>query len=185
MTTALFDQIPRSGFIQFGGELLRPGDRMNFAEVDLFWLTGDAFIIAECKSYNDIDQKGIVEIKDSLEKIVNVATLIDAQVVILGVVTNSFDLSELFSVVADAAQKAKERGIGVHLALNGKLHLWGSVDGIEPWKVRLGELQVDNNPPEEEWSVGESPKSYSFGGSRESCNKNVLYRWEQELCKVT
>jgi hypothetical protein len=181
MTVTLFDQIPSSGFIQFGGELLHPGDKTNFAEVDLFWLTGNAFIVAECKSYNNIDQQGLADIRDSLEKTVDVAILINAQVVILGIVTNSFDLSELFAVVADAVQEAKERGIGVHLALNGKLHLWGSVDGTEPWKVRLEELQVDNNPLEEEWNVGESPKSYSFGGSRESYNKNVLYRWEQEL----
>jgi hypothetical protein len=221
MTAALFDQIPPSGFIQFGGELLRFGEKTNFAEVDLFWLTGDAFIIAECKSYNKIEQQNIesipfwqiylfmwaveselysliryfsskavysqeiVEIKKSLEKTVDVAALIGAQVVILGVVTNSSELSDLFAVLVDAAQKAKERGIGVHLALNGKLHLWGSVDGTEPWKVRLGELQVDNNPLEEEWSVGESPQSYSFGGSIESFDKNVLRRWEQELCKVT
>ncbi|MBD2743861.1 hypothetical protein [Coleofasciculus sp. FACHB-1120] len=185
MTAALFNQIPRSGFIQFGGELLRLGEKTNFAEVDLFWLTGNAFIIAECKSYNNIDQQGIVEITDSLEKTLNVATLVDAQVVVLGVVTNSSNLSELFAVVADAAQKSKERGIGVHLALNGKLHLWGSVDGIEPWKVRLEELQVDSSPPEEEWSVGESPKSYGFGGLIESFDKNVLRRWEQELCKGT
>jgi hypothetical protein len=182
MTVTLFDQIPSSGFIQFGGELLHPGDKTNFAEVDLFWLTGNTFIVAECKSYNNIDQQGIADIRDSLEKTVEVATLINAQIVVLGVVTNSFDLSELFAVVANAAQKAKDRGIGVHLALNGKLHLWGSVDGTEPWKVRLEELQVDNTPPEEEWSVGDSPKLYGFGGSRELYDKNVLHHWERELC---
>lgn len=48
-------------------------------------------------------------------------------------------------------------------------------------RVSIKALQVDNNLIEEEWSVGESPNQYGFGGSRESFNKDVLHRWEQEM----
>lgn len=131
MTADILWQIEPSTFIKFGGDILRPSEQRPFAEVDLFWVTGDAFILAECKSYHDIKQEEIAKIKDSLEKNLQVATLINAQVVILGVVTNSFDISSLFATVAEVSEKAKEKKIGVHLALNGKLHLGGSVDGTE------------------------------------------------------
>jgi len=180
-TAEIFRQIDYSGLIQFGGELLHPGDKENFAEVDLFWLTDEAFIIAECKSYHKIEQKDIVEIKDSLAKTVEVAAQIDVQVVILGVVTNSSELSDLFSVVADAAQNDQNRGIGVHLALNGKLHLWGSPDGTEAGKVQLGQLLGYNTILAEGESVGELPQTYHFGISRATDNTDVLHRWEQEL----
>lgn len=182
MTAALFYYIPHSGFIHFGGELLRPGEKQNFAEIDLFWLTSDALIIAECKSYYNIDQKGLDEIQNSLNKSINAANLIDAQVIILGVVTHSSNLADLFVVVADAAQKARNQGIGLHLALNGKLHLEGNENGTEPWKVGLEELLVYDNPQENEWFIGESPQQFSgFNVSNEFIDHNVLHRWEQEM----
>ncbi|MBD1841024.1 hypothetical protein H6F78_18120 [Coleofasciculus sp. FACHB-64] len=140
-------------------------------------------MIAECKSYHKIDKEGIARIKDSLDKNVQAAILIDAQVVVLGVVTNSSNLSELFATVAEVANRAKDKKIGVHLAINGKLHLWGSVTGTEPHKASLEELQVDNPPPQEEWSLGESPTQYGgfIRGSRESFNNEVLRRWQEEM----
>lgn len=182
MTADILYQIVSSAFIKFGGDILHPGEQRPFAEVDLFWVTGDAFILAECKSYHKIKQEEITKIKDSLEKILEVASLINAQVVVLGVVTNSTDVSDLFATVAKVSKQAKEQKIGVHLALNGKLHLWGSVDKTEPWKVKVKELQIDNNFTEEEWSVGESPNnSDSFRVSREFFNHDVLHRWKQEM----
>lgn len=182
MTADILYQIEPSAFIKFGGDILHPGKQRSFAEVDLFWVTGDVSILAECKSYYEIKPEGIVKIKDSLENTLKVAGLINAQVVVLGVVTNSTDVSDLFATVAKVSEQAKEQKIGVHLALNGKLHLWGSVDETEPWKVKVKELQIDNTSPGEEWSVGESPNNWdSFRVSRESSNHDVLHRWEQEM----
>jgi len=164
-------------------DILRISENRAFAEVDLFWLTGDAFILAECKICYEIEQEDILKIKDSLEKTVEIANLIDAQIVVLGVVTNSSELCDLFAAVADVVQKAKEQKIGVHLALNGKLYLWGRVDGAtETWKVRLEELQIDSNPPQKECYIGESPTEFShLRGSKEFLNEDVLRCWEQEM----
>jgi hypothetical protein len=182
MTAALLNRIAASAFIKFGGDILHPGEKRPFAEIDLFWLTGEVFILAECKSYNKIEPEKIVIIKDSLEKTVEVATLIDAQIVVLGIVTRSHDLSNLFATVAEVSKKAQDKKIGVHLVLNGRLYLWGSVDETEVSKVRLEELQVDDNSLEEEWNVGESPRQYGIGGELgQSFDRSVLHQWEQEL----
>jgi len=109
MTAGLFDQLQPSAFIQFGGDLLHHSDRRKSAEVDLFWVTETTFAIAECKSYYAIDQEEIVWIKDSLDKSVRVAIQINAQVVVLGVVTKSPELTDLFVAVTEAAQSAKEK----------------------------------------------------------------------------
>jgi hypothetical protein len=218
MTAALLDRVAPSAFIKFGGDILRPGEKKPFAEVDLFWLTGDAFIIAECKSYNKIEQQDIeriplwqlslfmlavesefyslirylssksvysqdiLKIKESLEKTLDVAALISAQVVILGVVTNSSELADLFTIVADAAQKSKERRIGVHLALNGKLYLWGREEVTELWRVKLDHLQVieTHQEPKQSVTVGQMPQQRR-GLSGKLFNDEVLQRWEQEL----
>lgn len=185
MTAALLDRVAPSAFRKFGGDILRPGEKRPFAEVDLFWLTGKALIIAECKSYYNINQEKIEIIKNSLEKTLDdVATSIDAQVVILGVDTKSSNLADLFTIVADAAQKSKERRIGVHLALNGKLHLWGREEVAELWNIQLEHLQVPETPQESKQSVivGRMPQQIR-GLSGMLFNNEVLQRWEQELCK--
>ncbi|MEQ9553924.1 MAG: hypothetical protein RIM23_30425 [Coleofasciculus sp. G3-WIS-01] len=118
----------------------------------------------------------------TIEQLIKLSLLLPrSQVVILGLVTNSSELSDLFSVVADAAQNAQKRGIRVHLALNGKLHLWGSLDETEAGKVQLDQLLVDKSILPKGESVGELPQTYHFGISRATYNKNVLHRWEQEF----
>lgn len=56
MTAAALYELDNSGFIEFGGELVKAGKTDSFVEVDLLWLTGPHFVIAECKDYKDIEE---------------------------------------------------------------------------------------------------------------------------------
>ena len=191
ITAATFRRIPSlsSGFIQFGGDFLKIDNKTKFAEVDLFWLTEQALIISECKSLfvkegideNEIQEK-IERTKESLRKNLHIAKLIGASAVILGVFTNLSDTSNLLDTVADMAEMAKDQKIGLHLALNEKIHLWGSSDGIEPREIRLDSLLIDEQTLPIESSVGESPNHYGGTvGSNGLFDEEVLEQWESEL----
>lgn len=187
MTAASFNQINRSGFIQFGFNLIHPSIP-NGCEVDLFWLLGDALIISECKAIHNIEPKKvkqkIEEIKEELKKDVEkVAPLLKAQVVVLGVITDIPNLYEvLFPAIADIIEQAKEQNIGVHLILNWKFYLWGTDEQTQLWQLGIDQLQVAETHPEQDCFVGESPNQYSgFGYSQGFLNQDVLRRWEQEM----
>ena len=156
MVTALLLEIENLGFIQYGGDLLHIGSSTAFAEVDIFWLTEQAFTIAECKSIHQIGQLELSQIKDSLEKTIEAAALIGAGVVILGVSTSS-DIIDLCNVVADASQGAQQQGIGVHLICNGKLYLWGNQDETDTLMINLQHLLCTRQEVQTEKSVGELP----------------------------
>jgi hypothetical protein len=190
-----FHQNNESPFKEFGGQLSHPSETYPFAEIDLFWLTKKAFILAECKSINKIDdgekieeriniEKEINKIKEQLEeKYIEAATELNARVIILGVVTNIPNLHQsLLDAIADIVEKAKEKGIGVHLVLNWKLYLWGSQEIAELWRVKLDHLQVLETHQELQQSVtiGQMPQQIR-GLSGKLFNDEVLQRWEQEL----
>lgn len=192
MTAALFRKIPSStsGFIQFGGDIFRAGSKTNFAEIDLFWLAEDTLVISECKSLfvssDKADQhqtdERLADIQKSVEKNIDVAVLINARVLILSVSTNLVDLSKLFEIVDNVAPKAKENNVGLHLAINGKLFVAGDTDGVEPQRIRLDSLLVEDEPQLHEAFVGESPDHYGGTvGARGIFDIEVFERWEQEL----
>jgi len=192
MTAALLKRIPdsRSSFIEFGGDLFPIGKKVNTNEVDLFWLTEDALIIAECKSFFDLStqrdeqkvEKRIDKIKDSLVKNLDLAKRIDAKAVLLGVATNLSEIPKLFTIVADLAQTAKDCGIGVHLVLNGKIHLMGSTNGVEPRNIRLNNLLIEEEILLSDGFVGESPNHYGGTvGSNGLFDKQIFKQWELEL----
>jgi hypothetical protein len=190
-----FHQNNELAFKEFGGELSHPSETYPFAEVDLFWLTKKAFILAECKSINEFYNGEKVEERINLEKEINkikkqleeryikAATELNAGVVILGVATNIPNLHQsLLVAIADIVERAKEKGIGVHLVLNWKLYLWGREEVTELWRVKLDHLQVLETHPELKQSVtvGQMPQQIR-GLSGRLFNDEVLQRWEQEL----
>lgn len=197
MTAVTLNRILPSSyhFIQFGGDFLKVENKAKFAEVDLFWLTKEALIISECKSIfikNQENQKEaeaeiqekIDRIKKSLGRNLEIAKLVGADAVVLGVFTNLSNISSLLNTVIDMQEVAKAQKIGLHLALNGRLHLWGSADGIGPRMIdQLESLLVDkDNSLSGEWSVGESPSSYGGSvGANGLFDKDILQRWESEL----
>ncbi|ODH01494.1 hypothetical protein A4S05_28705 [Nostoc sp. KVJ20] len=192
MTAATLTKIPSlsSGFFQFGGDFVNSQNRTKFAEVDLFWLTEEALIIAECKSFftkkegdeetihNEIKEK-IERIKESLRRNLDVAQLIGASVVILGVLTNLSDISSLLKTISEMEETARSKKIDLHLILNGKIHLWGNLNGIDPRELRLDSLLSYEEISLSEWSIGESPSSYGGSvGSNGRFDKNILEQWE-------
>lgn len=195
MTAALLRRIPdlNSSFMQFGGDLFPIGSKVNTNEVDLFWLTENALIIAECKSFFDVSdqqqkhkiEQRVDEIKDSLVKNLDLAKRIDAKAVILGVATNLSEIPKLFDIVSDLAKTAKEQGISLHLVLNDKIHLMGNINGKEPRDIRLNDLLIQDNILLDEWNVGESPNYYGGTiGSNGLFDENILNQWTSELKKV-
>lgn len=179
-----------SSFIQFGGDLFPSNSKVNTNEVDLFWLTDDAFIIAECKSFFDLSeqtdaqklQKRIEKIRESVEKNINLAKRINAQVVLLGIATNFDEIPGLFEVVLSLAEFAETQGIALHLVLNGKIHLKGSSESFEPREIKVSHLLLPEESMQNEWSVGESPDNYGGTvGANGLCDQEVLRCWITEL----
>ncbi|MBE9127150.1 MULTISPECIES: hypothetical protein [unclassified Coleofasciculus] len=189
MTANILYQITfnQKAFKEFGGKLFHFDERDNFAEIDLFWLIKEVFILAECKSINKIDDKEKLDekingIKEQLERYIKAATELDAQVVILGVVTDIPNLHQsLLSAVADIVETAKEKCIGVHLILNWKLYLWGTEEVAELWRITLNHLKVieTHTEPNQSVIVGQMPQQIR-GLSGELFNHEVLQRWEQK-----
>lgn len=181
MTADICSRVRSSGAIHFGGDLTRSGEDNRFAEVDLLWLTHDVFAVAECKSYREINDKGLQEIQASLYKTVyDVATPLNAQVVLLGVVTTVAH-PDLHAMVADTALKAKDHGIGVHLILNGSLYLRGSSAHTPLPNVTLNSLTVIPSAVHNIHWVGEYPNNYGLGSSKDALDEVVLHGWEREL----
>lgn len=195
ITAGLLKRIPdkSSGFLQFGGDLFPIGNKVNSNEVDLFWLTEKAFIIAECKSFFDVNfqlgkqelGKRIKQIEYSLTKNIDLAKRIGAKVVLLGVATNLSEISGIFDMVAELAKTAKAQGIGLHLALNNKIYLMGDKNGINPREITLDDLLIEEDALLNERSVGESPSYYGGAvGSHGLFNKETLERWRAEFKKT-
>ncbi|MBD2084352.1 hypothetical protein NDI49_11955 [Trichocoleus sp. ST-U3] len=195
MTAATLRRIPSSSssLIQFGGDFFNVENKTKFAEVDLFCLTEEALIISECKSLftkKEADEKEIENsikeqierTRESLKKNLDVAKRIGASAIILGVFTNVSNISNLLNIIADLKNMARGQSIGLHLALNGRIHLWGNSDGIEPRKIKLGDLLVEEQALSNEWTVGEAPSHYGGAvGSKGLFDKEILKQWESDL----
>jgi hypothetical protein len=171
-------------WIQFGGNIHRRDKKASFAEIDVIGLEADTVVLAESKSYSQITEQHIVKFEESLKKTIEVAKLVNAQIVLLSITTKSSN-SELHTVVSKISHEAKDSGIGVHLAINGKLHPWGKAVGTEPykWSGRLYELKFDKKTPTEQiLSVieGELPAQRLFF-SEPLFDEKVMQRWRLEL----
>lgn len=196
-TAALLKRIPNSSFnlIQFGGDLFPIGSKVNTNEVDLFLMTENAFIIAECKSFHNLKserdkqelEKRIKKIETSLAKNIDLAKRIDVKVVVLGIATNLeiSEISKLFDIVAELAQTAKKQGIAVHLALNEKIYLMGRKNGFEPREIDyIDDLLIKKETTLNEYCVGESPSQYGGAiGINGLFDEEVLKQWISELKK--
>jgi len=186
LSTAVFlSWLASSGHIQLGGGLKRLGENKLSVEIDLFILVKDFLILAECKSCRVVDEAKANEIIEHLERVVETAILVNAGAVVLGIATVSVDC-DLFSLVSVVAQTAAEKGIGVHLLINDRFYLWGrEVDQvIEPWQLHVEALLVQEEALEHysPLSVGEPVEKYSWQKEDRLVNRDLLERWEQELC---
>lgn len=182
MTAALLRQVDYSSFIQFGGDLLETGEKSNSVEVDIFCLSKSSFIIAECKSEHDLNEIKLTKIKTSLEKTINTAPRINAKVVILGIATNSSNLSNLFQLVDEVSEKAQEQKIGFHLILNWRFYLWGREEIEDPRKLSPEDLQLDESPLVEERSVRVNELSIeTIQALTPVFSSNVLNSWEERV----
>ena len=184
ITAAVLYQLMPYSWIQFGGNIHRQREKNAFAEIDVIGLEADTLVLAESKSYSHIEQQHLEQIEESLKKTIEVATLVKAQVVLLSITTASSN-SELHTLVSKISDEAKDSEIGVHLAINGKLHPWGKAEETKLYNFRdcLEELKVDiETPTEQILSVieGELP-SQRFLSSQPLLDDEVMQRWRSEL----
>ncbi|MEG4857443.1 hypothetical protein QUB75_06670 [Microcoleus sp. K1-B6] len=186
ITAAVLSQLMPYSWIQFGGNIHRRYKKASFAEIDVIGLQADTLVLAESKSYSQIEEQHIEQIKESLEKTIEVAKLVNAQIVLLSITKNSSnsELHTLHTVVSEISHNARELGIGVHLAINGKLHPWGKEESELYQGVNiLDQLRVDQETPEEQLLsvvVGELP-SQGFISSQPLLDDEVMQRWRLEL----
>jgi hypothetical protein len=183
MTAIFLNQIMSySGLIEFGGDLIRLDGRDQPREIDLFALAGDFLLLAECKSRPEINQSEADKIIQHLERVVEAAALVKAEVVILGVVTGSVTC-DLHALVSNIALRAAERGIGVHLLLNDKFYQWGRESEEVTGRLSVHMLIPRNERAERENSVsaGEPIREYRMGEAVRLFNRELLEQWEQEL----
>jgi Holliday junction resolvase len=185
MTAIFLNQIMSySGLIEFGGDLIRLDGKDKPREIDLFAITGEVLLLAECKSRPEINESVADEIIQHLERVVEAAELVKAEVVILGVAAGSV-VFDLHDPVYNIALSAAERGIGVHLLLNDKFYLRGqeSEEVTELWRLNVYSLIPENDHSERENSVfaGEPIQEYRMGEAVRLFNRELLEQWEQEL----
>ncbi|WP_016950787.1 hypothetical protein [Anabaena sp. PCC 7108] len=185
LSTAVFlSWLASSGHIQLGGDLHKIGVENKFTDIDLFIIVKNVFILIECKSWQIINEENVKEIIEHLQKVIETAVLVSAKVVVLGVVTTSITC-DLHSLVSDVAQKATEKGIGVHLLLNDTFYLWGQKENEikEQWQLNVMDLLVleKDLPQNPNVSVGEPVRLYSWNEGDKLVNKDVLERWKQEF----
>lgn len=183
-TVVFLSKLDSSRHIQLGGELLRLGQKQAFAEIDLFIFIKNILIVAECKSRREVDEKIAKEIIKDLTTKIDTAIEIKAKVVVLGIVTASPVQLDLHSLVADVAETAIEKGIGVHLLLNDRLYLWGKKANVvaNAWRVSVEELLVEEflpyYPPV---SAGEPVTEYKQLQADKLVDRDLLQSWQQEL----
>jgi hypothetical protein len=183
LSTAVFlSYLASSGHTEFGGDLIHLGENQSFAEIDLFVLVKDFLILAECKSYRDIDETKAHQIIEHLARVVETAILVKARVVILGVTTtSSYNFSPLIS---NLVETAAERGIGVHLLINDRFYLWGREENqiTEPWQLSVDALLVTKESLKHSpVFVGEPIKEYSWEEEDRLINRDLIEAWKQEL----
>jgi hypothetical protein len=170
--------------IQLGGDISRLGEKQSFAEIDLFILVKNVLILAECKSWRVIDESKANDIIKHLEKVIETAVLVNAKVVVLGIVTTSITC-DLHSLVSDVAQNATEKGIGVHLLLNDTFYLWGQKENEikEKWRLNVGLLVVSKEKllHYQVVSVGEPIRQYSWDEGDQLVDRNLVESWRQEF----
>ncbi len=187
MTAAVLYQLMPDSWIQLGGNIHRQREKNAFAEIDVIGLEADTLVLAESKSYSQIKEQHIEQIEESLQKTIEVATLVNAQIVLLSITTSSSnsELHTLHTVVSEISRKYKNSGIGVHLAINGKFHPWGEEVIIEPceWSGSLDKGKFYKETPEEQVLsvvVGELPAQRSFF-SDPLFDDEAMQRWRLEL----
>lgn len=183
-TAVFFSWLASSGHIQLGGDLLQLGKRQACAEIDLFILVRNVLVLAECKSCRRVDEAQANDIINHLERVIETAVLVQAKVVVLGVVTTSVSC-DLHSLVTGVAQTAAQRDIGVHLLLNDRFYLWGERENevTEPWKLYVEALLVEKEylPHFPNVSVGEPIRQYSWQEEDRLVNRDLVECWKQEL----
>lgn len=201
MSINILSQIEWSHYLQLGGELTKEGEKHNFAEVDLFWLTEHCLTIVECKSMydngepeniSDKTRKRIDEACDQFEKLIEeVAPLVDAKVVVLSIVTNipNSRMVEILKI-NELVNLGQENKIKVHLILNWELYINGQnkvdlrtqrphiIDQFFPDFYQMEELDT----VKVEKQSRENHKSPVVKRNR-IIDENILNQWREEIIK--
>ncbi|EAZ89911.1 hypothetical protein [Crocosphaera chwakensis] len=201
MSINILSQIEWSNYFQLGGELTNEGEKHNFAEVDLFWLTEHCLTIVECKSIyengdpeniSDKTRQRINEACNQFEKLIKeVAPLVDAKVVVLSIVTN-LSYSRIIEIIKinDLVNLGQENNIKVHLIVNWELYINGQnkvdlrtqrphiIDQFFPDYYTMGELDTVKL----EKHSKENYKSPIVKRNR-IIDEEVLRKWREEIIK--
>lgn len=184
-TIAVFTAMDSSGFIEFGGNLFRPTESQSFVEIDIYWLIQDTLVIAECKSFKKgIGDDGIKEICISLEKTLSAAEKIKAGIVVLGIITANNDpyLPNLHSIVSEAVDNNKSKGIAVHLVINGKLYLSGdNKEATLPFKNSFLYRNKPKPNVNSGW-IGKLVNDVIGVSSKDLYDHTILKDWEYVMC---
>jgi hypothetical protein len=186
MTATALAKMSPNGLVMFGGDVASSDGKGSGGELDLFWLCGDILIAAECKfrfdelATNPVDE--VNKIGESLSRAVDLAHSMDAGVVVLGVMTGPAQVPDgLFSKVEEVAKSASGRAVGVHLVLNGVVHLGGTRPGRDPREVDVSKLPIQVPYSQPVKTVGTKRSNYPFYTLRSPFEEKTLTAWEMEL----
>ena len=171
--------------IHMGGEVLPIGEKNSIAEVDLFVFSKDYLMLVECKRHEKVDPDRVKEIVEHLKKLVLTANHLNARLIVLCIITSSFDKT-LMPSIHKIAKEAAEQGVGVHLLLNDELYGFGSNEQKilehDSYGLNIESLLPRERDEEKDSPVvrGERTEVYSFGGE-ESLNRELIDSWKQGL----
>lgn len=175
-TARALSHIDPTAQLLFGGDIHQRDSRTPVAECDLLWLSGKYLALVECKAYQYVSEHNVEEFRKSL--CIKIDTLVEnlgAKLVILGVVAGTFPQS-LFTMTQELSNSAANKGVRVHLILNGKVHIDGSVEGKEALDVRKHKIVPDETASIPILSVGASVNTF-YGRAEDILDEDVIDGW--------
>jgi hypothetical protein len=140
-------------------------------------LTHGTFAVAECKSCPSVGDEQIGEIEESLRRCVRAAGIVGADTVFLGVVANSISPT-LFERVRSLNVAYDIGDVGVHLIVNGKLHLHGNAEATEASGVVLTHRRA---PIGVATTVGQLSNSFGGGSIVGPEVRERLLEWDRSM----
>jgi hypothetical protein len=177
-TASILYRLDITGSIHFGGDLFKKGERTNFAEVDLFWLTNNVFGIVECKSYKNIPKETINNFRDTLVNLIdNVAGEIGVHMIIFSIYFSEACDVGLYKLAGQMSKRAKQKGLALHLIVNNRFHKWGQTEGCDPKDVRVSDLFDKKERRKRPRKIGDEPNQWSFGGMLNAVDDKTSETW--------
>jgi hypothetical protein len=179
MTAGALRSMNHSASMQFGGHLYQGDGTQPFAEVDLLLISKSGAVVAECKSCDQLTDEDQRDIISSAGRAAEACVAVGSQSLIIGLTTRA-DPTVFRNKLQQLGEDLTPIGVGVHLLVNGQLHVQCGNQPHEPRAVSINDLQVTRGERRRPPKVGQLRNRW--GPRLDSpINYDALSEWEAGL----